>query len=108
MSAAAADASMTVTPADRRALTLLVMMATFLHVLDSTIANVALPHMQASLGATRESVTWVLTSYIVASAVTIPLTGWLSQRLGLRRLFLFSATGFIAASVACGAAWSPI
>lgn len=64
---------------NRALLTLGVMAATIMQILDSTIANVALPHMQASLGATADTITWVLTSYIVASAVAIPITGWLLE-----------------------------
>ena len=83
-----------------------VMGATIMQILDTTIANVALPHMQTGLGATMESVTWVLTSYMVASAIITPVTGWLAERLGVRNLFLFSVAGFVAASVLCGAAVS--
>ena len=64
-----------------------IMGASLLQVLDTTIANVAIPHMQSALGATAESVTWVLTSYIIASAVALPITGWLADRIGARRLF---------------------
>lgn len=85
-------------------LTLGVMMATIMQILDTTIANVAIPHMQASLGATRDTVNWVLTSYIVASAIAIPITGWLSDRIGSRNLFLISTVGFVIASAMCGAA----
>jgi MFS transporter, DHA2 family, multidrug resistance protein len=85
-------------------LTLAVMGASIIQILDSTIANVAIPHMQTSLGATQDSVTWVLTSYIIASAVSIPITGWLSDRIGSRRLFLLAVTGFIITSMLCGAA----
>ena len=87
-------------------LTLAVMGASFIQILDSTIANVAIPHMQASLGTTRDGVTWVLTSYIIASAVAIPITGWLADRFGSRRLFLFAVAGFIATSMLCGTAVS--
>ncbi|MDQ2879087.1 MAG: DHA2 family efflux MFS transporter permease subunit [Pseudomonadota bacterium] len=83
-----------------------VMAATIMQILDSTIANVALPHMQASLNATADTITWVLTSYIVASAVAIPLTGWLSDRFGSRNLFLSAVVGFVAASMLCGLATS--
>lgn len=83
-----------------------VMGATIVQILDSTIANVAIPHMQTSLGATLDTVTWVLTSYIVASAVAMPITGWLSDKIGSRRLFLLSVAGFIAMSMLCGAATS--
>jgi MFS transporter, DHA2 family, multidrug resistance protein len=89
---------------NRGLLTLGVMMATIMQILDTTIANVALPHMQASLNATADTITWVLTSYIVASAVAIPITGWLADRIGSRNLFLISTVGFIVASAMCGAA----
>ncbi|MFT3819900.1 MAG: MDR family MFS transporter [Rubrivivax sp.] len=90
----------------RGLLTLLVMLATIMQALDTTIANVALPHMQGSLQASQDQITWVLTSYIVASAVALPLTGWLSGRWGRRRLFLLSVAGFTAASALCGLAGS--
>lgn len=85
-------------------LTASVVLATVLQVLDTTIANVALPHMQTSLGANRETVTWVLTSYILAAAVATPITGWLADRFGKRPLFLVAIAGFIVASMLCGAA----
>jgi MFS transporter, DHA2 family, multidrug resistance protein len=88
----------------RGLLMLAVMGASIIQILDSTIANVAIPHMQTSLGATQDSVTWVLTSYIIASAVSMPITGWLSDRIGSRRLFLLAVTGFILTSMLCGAA----
>ena len=87
-------------------ITIAVMLATIMQVLDSTIANVALPHMQASLGAARDTITWVLTSYIVASAVALPLTGWLADRVGPKRLFLIGISGFVIASMLCGLAQS--
>ncbi|MES2989271.1 MAG: DHA2 family efflux MFS transporter permease subunit [Pseudomonadota bacterium] len=87
-------------------LTLGVMMATIMQILDTTIANVAIPHMQSQLGATRDTINWVLTSYIVASAIAIPITGWLSDRVGSRNLFLISTVGFVVASALCGAATS--
>jgi DHA2 family multidrug resistance protein len=80
------------------------MLAMFMQTLDSTIANVALPHMQAALGASRESVTWVLTSYIVAAAIATPLLGSLDNWLGRRNLFTLCVGGFTAASALCGAA----
>ncbi|MDV3456972.1 DHA2 family efflux MFS transporter permease subunit [Sphingomonas sp. HF-S4] len=89
---------------NRGLLTLGVMLATIMQILDTTIANVALPHMQTSLGATADTVTWVLTSYIVASAIAIPITGWLSDAIGSRNLFLISTVGFIIASALCGMA----
>jgi len=81
-----------------------VMAATLLQVLDITIANVAIPHMQSTLSATPDTISWVLTSYIIASAVAMPITGWLSDRIGSRRLFLWSVAGFVLASMLCGMA----
>ncbi|MES2338707.1 MAG: DHA2 family efflux MFS transporter permease subunit [Pseudomonadota bacterium] len=91
---------------NRPLLTLGVMLATIMQILDSTIANVALPHMQTALGATADTVTWVLTSYIVASAIAIPITGWLADRIGSRNLFLWAVGGFVVSSALCGAATS--
>ncbi|MBS0563283.1 MAG: DHA2 family efflux MFS transporter permease subunit [Proteobacteria bacterium] len=90
----------------RGLITLSIMLATIMQVLDTTIANVALPSMTGDLGASQDTVTWVLTSYIVASAVMTPVTGWLSDRIGKRELFLVSVVGFVAMSVACGLAWN--
>lgn len=92
--------------ANKLLLTLAVMGAMVVQILDSTIANVAIPHMQTSLGATIDTITWVLTSYIVATAVAMPMTGWLADRVGSRQLFLFSVGGFIVASMLCGIATS--
>ena len=77
-----------------------------MQVLDTTIANVALPHMQASLGATQESINWVLTSYIVASAIAMPIAGWLADRIGRKRLLLIAVVGFTVASLLCAIAQS--
>jgi MFS transporter, DHA2 family, multidrug resistance protein len=85
-------------------LTAALMLATIMQVLDTTIANVALPHMAASLGAAQNEITWVLTSYIVAAAIATPLTGWLADRLGQKRLFLIAVIGFTVASALCGIA----
>jgi MFS transporter, DHA2 family, multidrug resistance protein len=74
--------------------------------LDMTIANVALPHMQTSLGASMESISWVLTSFIIAGVLVLPLTGWLSDRLGSRNLFLGASVAFVLSSMLCGAATS--
>ena len=79
-----------------------VMSATLMQVLDMTIANVALPHMEAALGATPDTITWVLTSYIIMSAVAVPITGWLEGRFGRRMLFGFATAGFTVSSAACG------
>lgn len=81
-----------------------VMIAALLQILDSTIANVAVPHMQTSLGANADTINWVLTSYIVAAAVAMPITGWLAERVGTRRLFISSVAGFILSSMLCGMA----
>lgn len=83
-------------------LTVSIMLATIMQVLDTTIANVALPSMRGSLGASQDQITWVLTSYIVASAILTPVTGWLSERYGLRQIFIVSAVGFVITSMACG------
>lgn len=87
-------------------ITLSIMLATIMQVLDTTIANVALPSMTGDLGASQDTITWVLTSYIVAAAIMTPMTGWLSDRIGKRELFLISIVGFVATSLACGVAWS--
>ncbi|MDR6512201.1 DHA2 family multidrug resistance protein [Novosphingobium capsulatum] len=88
----------------RRMVTASVMAATVMNSLDSTIANVALPHIQGSVSASADEITWVLTSYIVAAAICTPLTGWLAGRFGRRRLMLWSIVGFTIASGLCGMA----
>lgn len=88
----------------RGLLTLAIMGASIMQILDTTIANVAIPHMQSSLGATSETVNWILTSYIVATAVAMPITGWLADQIGKRQLFLLSIVAFIISSMLCGAA----
>ena len=90
----------------RLLVTIGVMTAVLLQVLDTTIANVALPHMQADLGATQDQINWVLTSYIVASAIALPIAGWLSDRVGRKRLLIISVIGFTTASVLCAIATS--
>jgi DHA2 family multidrug resistance protein len=81
-----------------------VMMAAIIQIIDTTIANVALPHMQGSLSVTQDKISWVLTSYIIATAITMPLTGWMASRIGRKRLLVLSVLGFTLASMACGAA----
>jgi DHA2 family multidrug resistance protein len=93
-------------PTERLIVTIGVMAAVLLQVLDTTIANVALPHMQASLSATQDTINWVLTSYIVASAIALPISGWLADRVGRKRLLLISVVVFTAASVLCATATS--
>jgi DHA2 family multidrug resistance protein len=91
---------------ERLIVTVGVMMAVLLQVLDTTIANVALPHMQASLSATQDTINWVLTSYIVASAIALPISGWLADKVGRKRLLLISVASFTFASVLCATATS--
>lgn len=81
-----------------------VMSATLIQVLDTTIVNVALPHMQGNLNATATEITWVLTSYLVASAILMPLTGFFTDRLGRKKYLLISIAGFVITSALCGAA----
>ncbi|MEO6579761.1 MAG: DHA2 family efflux MFS transporter permease subunit [Sphingomicrobium sp.] len=90
----------------RVVVTIAVMLAVLLQVLDTTIANVALPHMQASLSATQDTINWVLTSYIVASAIALPIAGWAADRVGRKRLLVISVIGFTVASVLCAMATS--
>jgi DHA2 family multidrug resistance protein len=83
-------------------ITLSIMLATIMQTLDSTIANVALPHMQGTLSASQDQIAWVLTAYIVAAAIATPLTGWLCDRFGQKNVFLASVVGFTVASALCG------
>jgi len=91
-------------PIARGPLTLSVMLAATMYTLDGTIANVALPHMQGSLSAGLDQITWVLTSFIVAQALMTPLVGWVSERIGRKALMVASIIGFTLASLACGLA----
>jgi DHA2 family multidrug resistance protein len=91
---------------NRGAITVCVILATLMQALDSTIANVALPHMQGSISASQDQIAWVLTSYIAAAAIMTPLTGYLAARFGTRRLFLSAIAGFTIASMLCGIAQS--
>ena len=81
-----------------------VMLATFMVVLDSSVANVALPHIAGNLSASTDESTWVLTSYLVANAIMLPASGWIARRIGRKRLLLFSILLFTAASLLCGMA----
>ena len=92
--------------ANRGMITASIMLANIMQGVDNTIANVALPHIQGSLSASQDQIAWVLTSYIVAAAITMPLTGWLAGRFGIKYIFLFSVAGFTIASALCGAATS--
>jgi DHA2 family multidrug resistance protein len=93
-------------PLNRGMITATVICACVLQGIDTTIANVALPHIQGSMSAAQDQISWVLTSYIVASAITMPLTGWLAGRFGIKFIFLASVIGFTVASALCGAAES--
>jgi DHA2 family multidrug resistance protein len=90
----------------RAAITVSTILATLIYSLDTTIANIALPHIQASVAASRDQIVWVLTSYIVASAIMTPATGFLAGRFGLKRIYLLSVSGFVCASMLCGIAQS--
>jgi MFS transporter, DHA2 family, multidrug resistance protein len=81
-----------------------VMLSTFMEVLDTTVVNVSLPHIAGSLSATVDEATWTLTSYLVANAIILPLTGWLSNFFGRKRMLMMSVIGFTAASFFCGLA----
>src|SRR5215467_845134 len=81
-----------------------VMSSTFMEVLDTTVVNVSLPHIAGSLSASTDEATWTLTSYLVANAIILPMTGWLAGRFGRKRLLMLAVTGFTAASFLCGLA----
>jgi DHA2 family multidrug resistance protein len=83
-----------------------VTLATFMEVLDSSIANVALPHIAGSLGASYDEATWVLTSYLVSSAIVLPVSGWLSTVIGRKRFYMLCVALFTCSSVLCGLALS--
>jgi len=81
-----------------------VMFGTFMEVLDTTVVNVSLPHIAATMSATIDEATWVLTSYLVANAIILPMTGWLASTFGRKRLLMISVTGFTISSFLCGIA----
>src|SRR5437867_619948 len=83
-----------------------VMLSTFMEVLDTTVVNVSLPHIAGSLSATVDESTWALTSYLVANAIVLPITGWMANYFGRKRLLMMAVTGFTAASFLCGLAWN--
>ncbi len=101
MSAEAVPAAVTT---NRAMVTISVMLATTMQAIDTTIANVALPHMQGAMAATQDQISWVLTSYIVAAAIMTPPTAFLAARFGRKRLFIIAVAGFIVASMLAGAA----
>ena len=87
-------------------ITIILMMSTIMQALDTTIVNVALPHMEGSLGATQDQISWVLTSYIIAAAIMTPATAWVAGRIGRTRLLVISLIGFTIVSLLCGIAGS--
>src|SRR6202142_4782803 len=89
---------------NRGLMTATIICACVLQGIDTTIANVALPHIQGSMSAAQDQISWVLTSYIVASAIMMPMTGWLAGRFGIKYIFLGSVMGFTIASGVFGAA----
>lgn len=99
-----APAAIVAAAPNRLMISIILMMAVLTQTLDTTIVNVALPHMQGSLGATQDQIAWVLTSYIVAAAIVTPCTGWLAARMGRTRLFIVSLAGFTTFSLFCGVA----
>ena len=86
--------------------TIAVMLATFMEVLDTTVVNVSIPHMAGNMGATVEEGTWVVTSYLVSNAIILPMAGWLATRFGRRRMLMVCVTGFTLTSLLCGMATS--
>jgi len=93
-----------VKPINKWLITITVMLPTIMEIVDTSVANVALPHMQGSLNAGTDEITWVLTSYLVANAVVLPMTGWLSRMFGRKRFLITCITLFTIASFLCGAA----
>src|SRR6202521_687662 len=83
---------------------IVVAMAAFMEVLDTSIANVALPHLAGDLGASNDESTWVLTSYLVSNAIVLPISGWLANVFGRKRFFMLCIFLFTLSSLLCGAA----
>src|ERR1700736_2649669 len=81
-----------------------VALAAFMEILDTSIANVALPHIAGNLGASNDESTWVLTSYLVSNAIVLPISGWLAVTFGRKRFFLTCIVFFTASSFLCGIA----
>src|ERR1700761_1456371 len=84
----------------------LVALAAFMEVLDTTIANVALPYMAGGLGVSEDEASWVITTYLVSNAITLTASSFLARRLGRKRFFLICLAVFTASSVLCGFAWN--
>ncbi|MBC5823460.1 MAG: MFS transporter [Candidatus Eremiobacteraeota bacterium] len=79
-----------------------VMISALTAILDSTIVNVSVPNIQAAFGADIDQITWVLTGYLISNVIIIPMTGWLSNLVGIKRYYMFSQLAFVAASMLCG------
>jgi MFS transporter, DHA2 family, multidrug resistance protein len=95
-----------VVPVHKWLLAISVMLGTVMEVIDTSIVNVALPHMQGTFSATVDEIAWVATSYLLANGIMIPMTAWISSRFGRKRYFMFSVATFTAASMLCGMATS--
>src|SRR5437764_1609811 len=93
-----------VSPTQKWAITLTVMVVAFMQILDTSVTNVILPHLQGSLSAGLDEVSWVITSYLAANAVVIPATGWLAGLIGRQRFFMLCATLFTVSSFLSGIA----
>jgi len=104
--ATASEAHVEAGSAQKWLIALAVMLGTTLEVLDTSIVNVALPHMQGTFSASVDEIAWIVTSYLVANGIMIPMTGWISSRFGRKRYFMASVAVFVAASGLCGAATS--
>src|SRR5512133_4082040 len=86
--------------------TMSVMLATFMEILDTTVVNVSIQHIAGNLAATVDEGTWVVTSYLVSNAIVLPMSGWLANRFGRRRMIMACVAGFTVASVLCAVATS--
>lgn len=102
--AAAREAGVIVDKWTRWMIAIAVMMAAVMELVDTSAVNVSLPYIAGNLSATVDEATWVLTSYLIANAIILPLSGWLANYFGRRRLLMMSVIGFTAASVLCGLA----
>src|SRR5690242_18712592 len=94
----------TIPSAQKCAITSTIMVVAFMQILDTSVTNVILPHLQGSLSAGLDEVSWVITSYLAANAVVIPATGWLAGMLGRKRFFLLCTTLFVVSSFISGIA----
>ena len=90
---------------NRYLISIAVMISALTAILDSTIVNVSVPNIQAAFGADIDQITWVLTGYLISNVVVIPMTGWLSNLIGLKRYYMYSQLLFVVASMLCGLAW---